>query len=149
MNESETFDGKSKDAWLAWIDSATGVHATGPLVGCEQCFAERPASGALGVALGQLLLGTPPLPSERWPTLRAIGLADALDAVERVTAWAQQGKHPGPKWAGQSVPHQIAKMLGHLAAGMKGVTADEDTGEHPYAHVAARCLMMLGLVLRG
>lgn len=87
-------------------------------------------------------------PTERWPTLVAIGLGDALDAVERVTAWAQQGKHPGPKWASQTTEHQVAKLLGHLSRAMKGETADEDTGEHPYAHVAARALMLLGLIQR-
>ena len=85
---------------------------------------------------------------ERWPTLEAIGLGEALDAVERVTAWAQRGKHPGPKWAGQTMEHQTAKLLGHLSRAMKGETADEDTGEHPFAHVAARALMLLGLALK-
>ncbi len=85
---------------------------------------------------------------ERYPTLHAIGLTEALDAVERVAAWAQRGKHPGGEWSTQTVSHQLAKMLGHVARGMKGEAADEDTGEHPYAHVAARALMLVGLVLR-
>lgn len=93
-------------------------------------------------------LDRPTLPTTRWPTLEAIGLGDALDAVERVTAWAQRGKHPGPKWATQTEWHQQAKLLGHLAAGMKGTAVDEDTGEHPFAHVAARALMLLGLALK-
>lgn len=88
----------------------------------------------------------PAPPPERWPTLTSIGLGDALDAVERVTAWAQRGKHPGPKWASQTVAHQAAKLVGHLGRGLAGELADEDTGEHPFAHVAARALMLLGLV---
>lgn len=84
----------------------------------------------------------------RFPTTVGIGLGEALDAVERVTTWAQQGKHQGAKWSTQTEEHQVGKMLGHLARGMKGETVDEDTGEHPYAHVAARALMLLGLVLQ-
>lgn len=92
---------------------------------------------------------TDPAPApERWPTLLSIGLGDALDAIERVAAWAQQGKHPGPKWASQTVAHQASKLVGHLGRGLAGELADEDTGEHPFAHVGARALMLLGLVLR-
>lgn len=87
-------------------------------------------------------------PTERWPTLLAIGLGDALDAVERVAAWAQRGKHPGPVWASQTTEHQTGKLLGHIARAMKGETRDEETGEPPYAHVAARALMLVGLALR-
>ncbi len=86
---------------------------------------------------------------ERWPTLVSIGLGESIDAIERVCSWAQAGKHRGEKWSTQSAEHQVGKLLGHLAAGMKGQTVDEETGEHPYAHVAARCLMLLGLALRG
>lgn len=92
---------------------------------------------------------TDPAPAiERFPTLLAIGLGDALDAVERVTAWAQTGKHPGQKWATQTVEHQAGKLVRHLGSGLVGETVDEDTGEHPFAHVVARALMLLGLVLR-
>jgi hypothetical protein len=89
----------------------------------------------------------PAPPPERWPTLVAIGLGDALDSIERVTAWAQNGKHKGAKWSTQTQEHQIGKLLGHIAKAMKGEQVDEDTGEHPYAHVAARSLMLLGLAL--
>ncbi len=89
----------------------------------------------------------PSPPVERWPTLVSIGLGDALDSLERVTTWAQKGKHRGKKWSGQDQQHQVGKLLGHLSAGLKGQLKDEDTGEHPYAHVAARALMLLGLVL--
>ncbi len=85
---------------------------------------------------------------QRWPTLAAIGLAEALDAVERVARWAQEGKHPGPKWATQTTEHQAGKLVKHLGYGLCGDTQDEDTGEHPYAHAAARALMLLGLVLK-
>jgi hypothetical protein len=97
-----------------------------------------------------LVHDTDPAPApSRWPTLEAIGLGDALDAVERVCAWAQRGKHLGTKWSRQTVDHQATKLCGHLCRGLYGKeTADEDTGEHPFAHVAARALMLLGLVLK-
>ena len=93
---------------------------------------------------------TDPAPGidDPYPTIHAIGLGPALEAVERVCAWAGRGKHPGKKWATQTVSHQSAKMMKHAGAGLCGETADEDTGEHPFAHVAARSLMLLGLVLK-
>lgn len=90
----------------------------------------------------------PALHQDRYPTLHAIGLGPSLAAVERVAAWAQRGKHPGPKWATQTIMHQVGKLLGHMRNGMLGESVDEDTGEHPYAHVAARALMLLGLALQ-
>lgn len=87
-------------------------------------------------------------PPERFPMLLTIGLGDALDAVERVVVWAQNGKHRGKKWESQTPEHQQGKLLRHLGSGMLGETVDEDTGEHPFAHVAARALMLLGLVLK-
>lgn len=87
-------------------------------------------------------------PPERFPMLLAIGLGDALDAVERVVVWAQNGKHQGKKWESQTVEHQQGKLLRHLGCGLVGDVADEDTGEHPFAHVAARALMLLGLILK-
>ena len=89
-----------------------------------------------------------PGPDDPYPTLHTIGLGPALEAVERVCAWANRGKHAGPKWAAQTVSHQSAKMMKHAGAGLCGQTEDEDTGEHPFAHVAARALMLLGLVLK-
>jgi len=87
-------------------------------------------------------------PPDRFPMLLSIGLGDALDAVERVVVWAQKGKHRGKKWETQSVEHQTGKLLRHLGSGTLGELSDEDTGEHPFAHVAARALMLLGLVLK-
>jgi hypothetical protein len=88
----------------------------------------------------------PATPSDRWPTLVAIGLVDALDEVESVAA-GNQGKHPGRKWVTKSISHHDAKAIKHLGTVQCGQPFDADTGKRGRAHAALRLLMALGLEL--
>ncbi len=89
-----------------------------------------------------------PAPSSRWPTLEAIGLLEALDAVEDVAA-CNQGKHPGRKWLTKDISHHDAKAIKHLGTVQCGQAFDVDSGKRGRAHVALRVLMSLGLELLG
>lgn len=143
MKDDKTLDGRTFGDYL--------VSLTGRSEVCRQCVAETaPVPDWILWTDPDRARDTEPPPPDlsRWPTLAAIGLGDALDAMERVTTWAQQGKHRGKKWETQTKDHQIGKLLGHLAAGMKGEQVDEETGEHPYAHTAVRALMLLGIALQ-
>lgn len=89
-----------------------------------------------------------PAPSSRWPTLEAIGLGDALDAIEEIAA-AHQGKHPGRKWITKTVAHHDAKAIKHLSTVQCGQSHDADSGLRGRAHAGLRLLMALGLELLG
>lgn len=94
-----------------------------------------------------LPLPLPPRLPDPHPTLNLIGLGEALACVEAVAA-ANQAKHPGAKWAQQTLQHQDGKCISHLGRAQHGEPVDEDTGLPARAHAALRLLMALGLELR-
>ncbi len=74
----------------------------------------------------------------------------ATRATDRVIAHGSE-KHGGPGsylTSGVPVTTHIAALSRHLAAARLGELADEDSGEHPLAHVVARGLIALELTLR-
>lgn len=101
---------------------------------CDQCVPKRDTDRAPE--------------GERWPTLIAIGLGDALDAVEEIAA-AHQSKHPGRKWITKTVAHHDAKSIKHLSTVQCGQPRDLDSGLPGRAHAALRMVMALALELLG
>lgn len=76
----------------------------------------------------------------------------AVEAVRRVYrdghgkyAALDNGQAEDPRDAA----YHVAKALSHLAEYRTGSKVDEDSGEHPLAHVASRVLLALELELRG
>ena len=117
---------------------------------CPSCQAHIGPGESHSCPLAEPTHDTEPAPpGHRWPTLEAIGLDEALDAVEAVAA-ANQGKHPGRKWLTKSVPHHDAKAIKHLGTVQCGQPFDSESGLRGRAHVGLRVLMALGLeLLRG
>lgn len=77
---------------------------------------------------------------------RTIGLEGALAEVDEVIR-ASQGKHPQQKWRTYSAKTHQGKLLGHVGKFLIGERNDQDTKRHHLAHMAARALMMLAIVL--
>ncbi len=91
----------------------------------------------------------PLAPEERWPTLCSMGVAEALDVVERVAAFNRKGKYPDDPWRQKSITHHDAKGLWHHARAQVGEQLDHETNEPHRAHAILRFLMSLGLELDG
>lgn len=82
------------------------------------------------------------------PVLAAIGLTEALLAVEKVLAWNETEKHPNAKWKSKSIGYHDAKAVGHLNWSQCGILDDYETEQPHRAHAACRLLMSLALELQ-
>jgi hypothetical protein len=77
---------------------------------------------------------------------RTIGLGEALAEVDRVIAGSQK-KHPSSKWRTYSSKHHQGKLLRHLGSWLAGEKNDAESGCSHLAHLAARALMLAGIVI--
>ncbi len=72
-------------------------------------------------------------------------------AVNRVLGLGgiKRGKHDSYLTDGRPVSRHTAALMRHFAAAIAGETTDEESGEHPLAHVVGRGRIALELILRG
>lgn len=85
--------------------------------------------------------------ADRFPTLHAIGLGSQLDALERICAQSQAGKHAGESILDPGADHHFTKADGHMVrAGFGYGERDQESGESHLIHAAARLLMAAACV---
>jgi hypothetical protein len=79
---------------------------------------------------------------DKYPTLHALGLGPQLDAIERICAASQAGKHAGRPITDRGVDHHFGKADSHMVRAGFGYSAtDHESGELHLIHAAARLLM--------
>jgi hypothetical protein len=84
---------------------------------------------------------------DKYPTLHALGLGEALDEMERLCALGQAGKYKG-KALNPSQFHHLSRALAHLRGFRCGErVVDEETQMPVLVNVATRFLMMLATSL--
>lgn len=82
-----------------------------------------------------------------YPTLHAIGLGPQLEALERICAQSQAGKHAGESILTPGSDHHFTKADSHMVrAGFGYGERDADSGERHLIHAAARLLMAAACV---
>jgi hypothetical protein len=81
-----------------------------------------------------------------FPTLKAIGLYEALRELERV--FSVSGGAQRATWPEKGVGYHTAKAVSHLNKFQCGETTDARSGLHPLAHVGGRVLAALAIVLK-
>lgn len=77
-------------------------------------------------------------------TVKKAGLIEAIKNMNEVLAFGQQ-KYPNNDWATYPPEKHLHAILRHLG---RGDALDEETGLPHAAHAAARCLMLLGVILQ-
>lgn len=77
-------------------------------------------------------------------TIKKTGLTKALSNMNKVFEFGQK-KYPNNDWATYPPEKHLQAILRHLG---KGEALDEETGLPHAAHAAARCLMLLGVILQ-
>jgi hypothetical protein len=83
---------------------------------------------------------------DKYPTLHAIGLGPQLDAIERICAESQSGKHAGVHPLSKGVDHHFGKADSHLVRAGYGYAERDESGELHLIHAAARLLMAAACV---
>lgn len=87
------------------------------------------------------------MPENKYPTLHAIGLGPQLDALERICAQSQAGKHAGQSILTPGSDHHYTKADSHMVSAIIELgERDDDSGERHLIHAAARLLMAAACV---